>query len=167
VGGIIELRGSDMLMQTALKAVARILEIAPVCVKPLVVRSDSYYTIRGMVLCLQLVWILIRTLDSAVTRWWKRWAKKGWVTTAGQPVRNRGVIEYILSMVRVRKLQGQSFRMEKVYAREGDRGHGAARALARAARSLPEIPDREWERLTRDQDQAARLISSGSASGAA
>ena len=61
-------------------------------------------------------------------------------------------------MVRVRKLQGQKFRMEKVKAHSGNQQNEAADALAKAGRFLPEIPDRDWESLTREQDRISRRV---------
>jgi len=68
------------------------------------------------------------------------------------------MIEYILAMVKVREREGQGFHMEAVSAHDGDQGNDAADALAKAGRFLLEVPERDWNRLIREQYQILELM---------
>jgi len=104
--------------------------------------------------------MLIKRLNQVITRWPNTWKDNGWITTAGKPVKNPEIIKYILAMIRARKLQGQKFHMKKVKAHSGNQQNEAADALAKAGRFLPEIPDKDWESLIREQDRISVEYSS-------
>ena len=48
---------------------------------PVLIRSDSTYSIN------------------ALTKWFRGWRRSGWLTAAGQPVKNRELIEVILAQI--------------------------------------------------------------------
>lgn len=77
---------------------------------PLYIQSDSQYAIN----CL--------------TKWWRSWQKKGWMTKPGKPVKNRELIESIVAAI-----EGRDIIWEWVRGHDGHALNEAADDLANAA----------------------------------
>ena len=86
---------------------------------------------------------------TALTQWAFNWRKNGWVTSAGKPVLNKELIDYILTLLETRQRSGQPVTLEYVKGHSGDVGNDGADTLAVAGCSLPEKPERDWVRLKR------------------
>ena len=79
--------------------------------------------------------------------WCSKWRRNGWRNSAGQPVLNRPLIEYTLTLLETRQRSGQPVKLEYVKGHSGNVGNDGADALAVAGCDLPEEPERDWVKL--------------------
>ncbi|KAJ6782767.1 hypothetical protein PWT90_06015 [Aphanocladium album] len=106
------LHGEPQTNQRAeLMAMLRALQVCPAS-KTVKIVSDSQYSIN------------------CVTQWAASWKKKGWVTAAGEPVKNQDIIRAVLDKMEERSKAGGSTQFEWVKGHATDRGNQAADALA-------------------------------------
>lgn len=82
------------------------------------IRSDSQYTI------------------DAVTKWIYGWIKNDWVTSQGQPVKNKDLFERLFKLVKF-----HTVKFEKVKAHSGIVGNERADELAKEAAGNPTLVD--------------------------
>lgn len=82
------------------------------------IRSDSQYTI------------------DAVTKWIYGWIKNNWVTSQGQPVKNKDLFERLFKLVKF-----HTVKFEKVKAHSGIIGNERADELAKEAAGNPTLVD--------------------------
>ncbi|KAH9919438.1 ribonuclease H-like domain-containing protein [Epithele typhae] len=114
-----------------LNAIIRALETAPND-RPLIIKSDSDYSIKSLTVYLA------------------NWKNNGWRTAGGQPVKNSNLIKYADLLITERRcVYQQSIELFKVAGHSGEKGNEGADALANAGAVKPEVPDRDWEGLTR------------------
>ncbi|KAK7688812.1 hypothetical protein QCA50_008352 [Cerrena zonata] len=81
--------GAQTNNRAELIALIRALETTPFRQMPLLVRTDSKYTIK------------------CFTEWIRSWRAQGWMNSKGQPVKNRDVISYADALLEKRKSVGQ------------------------------------------------------------
>lgn len=106
------LQGEPQTNQRAeLMAMLRAMEIAPLK-QTIQIFSDSQYSIN------------------CVTQWAVSWKKKGWVTAAGEQVKNQDIIRVILEKMEERTKAGGNTFFQWVKGHATDRGNIAADMLA-------------------------------------
>jgi len=98
-----------------LMAVVRALQYVRLTAHPLVVRTDSMYVFN------------------ALTAWGARWRRFGWRTSAGEPVKNRELIEPALALIERHRTVRQ-IDLEWVKGHAGDKGNEHADRLSVIAR---------------------------------
>ncbi len=82
------------------------------------IRTDSQYTI------------------DSVTKWIYGWIKNNWVTSQGQPVKNKDLFERLFKLVKFHTVT-----FEKVLAHSGIEGNERADELAKGAAGCPTLVD--------------------------
>jgi ribonuclease HI len=97
-------------------------------------------------------------LNAAIVQWPESWKANGWKRVDGQPVANQAIIRYILSMMEVRRLNGQTINIQHVMAHSTSEGNNAADQLAKNGRKLKPISERDWAWLTHEQEQIADAV---------
>jgi len=102
------------------------LETVPPSTNTLIIRTDSQYSRK------------------ALTEWSFKWRQNGWRTSGGNPVINKELIDYTLTLLEARQRSGQPVQLEYVKGHSGDKGNDGADALAVAGCSHPETPERDW-----------------------
>ncbi|KAJ8453534.1 hypothetical protein ONZ45_g19680 [Pleurotus djamor] len=80
--------------------------------KPLIIRTDSSYSIKCM------------------TEWLEGWRQRGWMKSKGESVKNRDIIEYLALLLDSRERWGQTVTFEHVKGHSGDVGNDGADRLA-------------------------------------
>lgn len=75
------------------------------------------------------------TID-AITKWIYGWIKNDWVTSQGQPVKNKDLFERLFKLIKF-----HTVKMEKVLAHSGIEGNERADTLAKEAASNPTLID--------------------------
>ena len=132
----------------------RALEDAPITSNTLVIHTDSSYSKLGMAICLTLPSTSILT-NTGLSVFVHAWRRNGWKKANGDPVKNRPLIEYLASLIELRRRCGQRFRIEQVKAHSGNEGNDGADALAVAGCAMPIIPERSWAQLKEETDYKA------------
>ncbi|GJE89031.1 ribonuclease H1-like protein [Phanerochaete sordida] len=140
--------GDQTNNRAELIAIVRILETVPRTTDPLLIRTDSSYSIR----CLK--------------EWLKNWRARGYKTSDGKPVKNLGVILYADALLQERKLNGQRVHFEYVKGHAGDAGNEAADYQANLGCERPIEPERDWtalekvvrERMQKPSGQASKFF---------
>lgn len=141
----------------------------------MVICSDSQYTISGEISRRS---PSNRSPDSTertvFSSWIDKWQRNGWKTGIdNQPVKNKDLICFVLSLIALRPRSGSSsasglgpsnVSFLKVKAHDGIRGNERADQLAKEGALKPAVVEREYERDTRsnerrklERDRAARL----------
>ena len=154
------------LQANASQAIARVLETVPQSSDTLIIRTDSKYSQQcegSFLFPSSFIQILTtRQPNAALTSWSFKWRKNGWKKANGDPVLNKDLMDYILTLLKTRHRSGQPVRLEYVKAHSGDVGNDGADALAVAGCSLPEIPEQDWAGLKEthilEQDMMADLM---------
>lgn len=137
--------GDQTNNRAELIAIVRVLETAPRTKKPLLIKTDSMYSIN----CFQ--------------KWLPNWRSNGFKTSDGQPVKNAGVIRYLSAHLDARAFYGQQIRLKHVKGHSGEEGNEGADTEANRGALLPALPERDWEQLEvelREQmevEQATRM----------
>ena len=76
---------------------------------------------------------------NCVTKWYRGWEVKNWMTSAGQPVLNKDEIEAIVKLIRERGKQGGETEFTKVPAHAKNVGNEAADRLANKGAMMPVV----------------------------
>ncbi|KAF9532113.1 ribonuclease H-like domain-containing protein, partial [Crepidotus variabilis] len=121
--------GEQTNNRAELIAILRVLEETPISKRPLLIKTDSKYSID----CLQ--------------NWFGKWSSTGWKNSSGQPVKNRGVIECIDKMIKIRNWKGQAVDLVYVKGHSGHVGNDGADFMANIGTTKSPLPDRDWEAL--------------------
>ncbi|KAJ7204408.1 ribonuclease H-like domain-containing protein [Mycena pura] len=121
--------GDQTNNRAELIAILRILEETPQSTRPLVIKSDSIYSIK------------------CFTEWINGWIKNNWKASTGLPVKNKELIKYIKAHLDARAQRGQKVLLEHVKGHNGDEGNEGADGLANVGATLPTQPERNWESL--------------------
>ncbi|KAH9849667.1 ribonuclease H-like domain-containing protein [Lenzites betulinus] len=122
--------GDQTNNRAELIAIIRVLETVPIDEHPLVIKSDSQYSIN----CLN-QWIL-------------GWKRHGWRLSNGKPVLNVPLIKYADVLLEERReFAKQPVTLVKVLAHSGELGNEGADRLANTGTTMPMTPDRDWEDL--------------------
>ncbi|KAF9011124.1 ribonuclease H-like domain-containing protein [Cyathus striatus] len=119
--------GDQTNNRAELVAIVRALETTPISKRPLLIKSDSKYSIN----CFGV--------------WLKNWEKNNFRTSTGLDVKNRNIILYLSALLRLRGRSGQK--------PQGDEGNDGADMLANQGTILPEEKDRDWAKLLRDLEK--------------
>lgn len=106
-GGVFDTSIGAMELEAIRQALLRV----KTRVRPLIVYSDSMYAVK------------------ALSAWWYGWSRRGWMTSSGQPVKHREIIEEIVSLQKDRIVAYQH-----VKGHSGVWGNERADALATSAR---------------------------------
>ncbi|KAF8628267.1 hypothetical protein AX15_004036 [Amanita polypyramis BW_CC] len=118
--------GDQTNNRAELIAIARILETAPRTTTPLLIKTDSMYSIN----CFK--------------SWLKTWERNDYRTAQGQPVKNLELILYIQALLDSRARSGQKIRLHHVRGHVGITGNEEADSLANRGALLPPEQDRDW-----------------------
>ncbi|KAI5120448.1 hypothetical protein M0805_008495 [Coniferiporia weirii] len=132
--------GSQTNNRAELIAIARVLESTPSSETPLMIKTDSTYSIK----CL--------------TEWLPGWERRGWKTSGGKPVLNIGIIRYIVALLELRYTFGQRVRFVYVKGHAGIEGNEGADGLANIGVRFPEVPEQDWETKRRYIEKAIKEI---------
>ncbi|PPQ64341.1 hypothetical protein CVT26_002224 [Gymnopilus dilepis] len=139
--------GDQTNNRAELIAILRVLETTPLTKKPLLIRTDSQYSIK----CFK--------------SWIMQWQKKDWKTSAGEHVKNAGIIRCISKQLDIRAKSGQKVVLEYVKGHSGDTGNDGADALANRGALLAEMTERDWKALEEKLDkELTRTPNSGDVS---
>ncbi|KAL6301650.1 ribonuclease H-like domain-containing protein [Sparassis latifolia] len=110
-------------------AIVRVLETAPRNKHPLLIKTDSKYSI------------------SCFHDWLPNWIQNGFIGSKGEPVKNAPLIRYISTLIDERGLAGQKIHLQHVRGHTGEEGNEGADRLANRGALMPEVPERDWETL--------------------
>ncbi|KAJ8701951.1 hypothetical protein PTI98_000701 [Pleurotus ostreatus] len=122
--------GAQTNNRAELIAIIMVLLSAPMDGKPLIIKSDSDYSRK----CLG--------------EWSRGWIQKNWVTSSGQPVKNRGIIKYLLALLNARQQWGHKVEIKWVKGHAGIVGNEGADQLANLGCTYDEEEDWDWEAKT-------------------
>ncbi|TFK46597.1 ribonuclease H-like protein [Heliocybe sulcata] len=121
--------GDQTNNRAELIAIARALETAPPPPTPLLIKTDSQYSLK----CFH--------------EWLPKWLANNWrVSTGPGPVRNKPLIQYLAALLDARARAGK-VRLRYVKGHSGFEGNEGADALAVAGTGLPAVEERDWDAL--------------------
>ncbi|KAJ7610863.1 ribonuclease H-like domain-containing protein, partial [Roridomyces roridus] len=100
--------GDQTNNRAELIAILRVLETTPNSTRPLMIKTDSQYSIQ------------------CFNDWIGGWIKKNWINSSGQPVKNAPLIRYIQAHLEARKRRDQQVKLSYVKGHSGDRGNDGA-----------------------------------------
>ncbi|KAF9469665.1 ribonuclease H-like domain-containing protein, partial [Collybia nuda] len=104
--------GDQTNNRAELIAILRILETTPRTKKPLLIKSDSQYSIK----CFR--------------DWLPNWRKNGWKKSDGESIKNGDIIRYLSAHLDARARFGQKIRLQYVKGHSGEQGNDGADAQA-------------------------------------
>jgi ribonuclease HI len=111
------------------QAIIRALETTPITSVPLIIKSDSQYSIK------------------CFTDWLPGWRRHNYTTSMGAPVKNLKLIMYMDALLAARGRSGQQVRLEYVRGHAGEIGNEGADALAVRGTKLQEVEEPDWDAL--------------------
>ncbi|KAI0958123.1 hypothetical protein AcW1_006296 [Taiwanofungus camphoratus] len=123
--------GAQTNNRAELIAIVRVLETASRIKHPLLIKTDSQYSIN----CFR--------------SWLPKWIATGFKSASGQPVKNAALIRYLSALLDERGRQGQKVHLQYVRGHVGEEGNEGADRLANMGALRPEAPERDWEALER------------------
>ncbi|PPQ99538.1 hypothetical protein CVT24_005328 [Panaeolus cyanescens] len=132
--------GDQTNNRAELIAILRMLEETPITPKPLLVKSDSQYSIK----CL--------------TEWISKWQSNGFRLADGSPIKNAGIIRCIWSLLGIREASGQKVRFKYVKGHSGHVGNDGADDMANRGALLPILQERDWETEERQLQQQLEAL---------
>jgi len=132
--------GDQTNNRAELIAIVRILETAPLSRKPLLIKTDSQYSIN----CFK--------------EWLPKWRANGFRSSAGQPVKNVPLIRYLSSLLDVRAFRSQKVRLQYVKGHSGEEGNEGADFLAGQGCFMKSLSERNWEA---EEGNVRQLIQNG------
>ncbi|KAJ6469574.1 ribonuclease H-like protein [Mycena vitilis] len=124
--------GDQTNNRAELIAIVRVLEETPPSKKPLLIKSDSTYSIK----CFK--------------EWLPNWIRNGWVTSSKEPVKNAPLIKYLSAHLDARALRGQKVRLQYIKAHVGFEGNEGADYQANLGAREPLAKERDWVKLEAD-----------------
>ncbi|KAF8899266.1 ribonuclease H-like domain-containing protein [Infundibulicybe gibba] len=110
-------------------AILRVFETTRISKNPLLIRSDSQYSMQ------------------CVNDWLPTWERKNFKTASGTPVKNLGIIRCIAAHIALRKHRRQPVKFEYVKGHSGDVGNDGADAQANLGTRMALVPEPDWEEL--------------------
>ncbi|EJC98408.1 uncharacterized protein FOMMEDRAFT_23654 [Fomitiporia mediterranea MF3/22] len=120
--------GAQTNNRAELIAIVRVLEQTPPSGRPLMIKTDSTYSIK----CLR--------------EWHQSWDLNGWKTKSGKPVLNAGIIRYLLSLLSLRHFQGSKVKFVYVKGHAGIEGNEGADRQANLGTLLPKVEELDWDK---------------------
>lgn len=130
--------GDQTNNRAELIAIVRTLETAPFSQRPLMIKTDSMYSIQ----CFE--------------SWLPKWSANGFRTANGQSVKNAKLIRYLAALLYAREQAGPKVVFKHVRGHVGIEGNECADRLANDGTLQPELPERDWEQLIRDLKKKPR-----------
>lgn len=127
--------GDQTNNRAELIAIVRALETAPFSQRPLMIKTDSKYSIQ----CFE--------------SWFPKWSANGFRTANGQSVKNAELIKYLAALLYARERAGPKVVFKHVRGHVGIEGNECADRLANDGALKPELPERNWEQLIRDLEK--------------
>ncbi|GAA5931898.1 RNA-DNA hybrid ribonuclease [Sporobolomyces koalae] len=131
-------------------AVARILETDPCPEEPLLICTDSKYTIE------------------VFTSYIPGWRKRGWKTSSGTTPLNSDLIKYIISLLALRTTTKSSsdscmanVKFKWIKGHAGQEGNEMADKLANQGAALPKAQDRDFEALAQENERKLKADKKG------
>ncbi|KAH9486418.1 Ribonuclease H1 [Psilocybe cubensis] len=121
--------GDQTNNRAELIAILRVLESTPQTKKPLLIRTDSQYSIQ-----------CFRT-------WINTWRNNNWKSSTGSDVKNAGIIRCISAHLDLRGKMGQKVVLEYVKGHSGDIGNDGADFMANQGAVKPRVDERPWEAI--------------------
>ncbi|KAF8913215.1 ribonuclease H-like domain-containing protein, partial [Gymnopilus junonius] len=122
--------GDQTNNRAELIAIMRVLETTPVTKKPLLIRTDSQYSIQCKLNETCLVNVILNILITGFLYWMARWQQNNWKTSSGDDVKNAGIIRCISKHLDIRAKLGQRVQLEYVKGHSGEVGNDGADAMA-------------------------------------
>ncbi|KAF9056015.1 ribonuclease H-like domain-containing protein [Panaeolus papilionaceus] len=132
--------GDQTNNRAELIAILRMLEETPISSTPLLVKSDSQYSIN----CL--------------TNWIFKWQSNGFRLGDGSPIKNAGIIKSIWAQLGIREASGQKFRFKYVKGHSGHYGNDGADDMANRGAMLPAVEERDWDREEQELQQRLQVL---------
>ncbi|CAL1698323.1 unnamed protein product [Somion occarium] len=135
--------GAQTNNRAELIALIRVLETVPRSKTPLMIRTDSKYTI------------------DCFREWIAKWRRNGWKTSKGEPVKNESIIRYLDALLAERSASGQEIELDYVAGHKGHEGNEGADRLANDGCLLPKVLDQDWNALeaqTRQRTAKSRSL---------
>ncbi|KAI0762190.1 ribonuclease H-like domain-containing protein [Trametes elegans] len=129
--------GGQTNNRAELIAIVRVLETTPHTRRPLLIKTDSKYSI------------------SCFRHWMPKWLKNNFRTASGEPVKNASLIRYLSALLDERALEGQKVHLQYIKGHAGHEGNEGADRLANVGATMPQEPERNWEALL-DAKSAAK-----------
>ncbi|KAG2138711.1 ribonuclease H-like domain-containing protein [Suillus bovinus] len=127
--------GDQTNNRAELIAIVRTLETAPFSQRPLMIKTDSKYSIQ----CFE--------------SWFSKWSANGFRAANGQPVKNAELIRYLAALLYARERAGPKVVFKHVRGHVGIEGNECADRLANDGTLKPELPERDWEQLILDLEK--------------
>ena len=132
------------------QAIIRALETTPITPVPLIIKSDSQYSIK----CNFFLHIapthepsLLTNTCEGFSDWLPGWRRRNFTTSKGEPVKNVKLIMYMDALLSLRGRSGQQVRLQHVRGHAGEVGNEGADALAVRGTKLDEVDDPDWDAL--------------------
>lgn len=122
----------------------RLLEETPLKKKPLMIKTDSKYSI-ACTFSLFSIYSLRLDLIVGVKEYLPKWERNGWRTADGKPVKNVPLIRYLSALLHLRAFHGQQVRLEYVKGHAGIEGNEGADAMANLGATLPAVAEPDWD----------------------
>ncbi|KAH9938826.1 ribonuclease H-like domain-containing protein [Epithele typhae] len=122
--------GAQTNNRAELIAIVRVLETTPHSKHPLLIKTDSKYSI------------------SCFREWLPKWKRSNFKTSSGEPVKNRSLILYLDALLDQRARRGQKVHLQYVKGHAGIIGNEGADYEANQGVKKPLAPERDWDALT-------------------
>ncbi|KAI0646029.1 ribonuclease H-like domain-containing protein [Trametes meyenii] len=121
--------GGQTNNRAELIAIVRVLETTPHTKRPLLVKTDSKYSI------------------SCFRHWMPKWLQNNFKTASGEPVKNASLIRYLSALLNERAREGQKIHLQYIKGHAGHEGNEGADRLANVGATMPEETERDWDAL--------------------
>ncbi|KAI1787469.1 ribonuclease H-like domain-containing protein, partial [Ganoderma leucocontextum] len=121
--------GGQTNNRAELTAIVRVLETTPHTKRPLLIKTDSKYSI------------------SCFREWMPKWVRSGFIASNGKPVKNAPLIRYLSALLDQRAREGQKIHLQYVKGHAGEEGNEGADYQANLGATMGELPERDWDAL--------------------
>ncbi|OJT04036.1 Vegetative incompatibility protein HET-E-1 [Trametes pubescens] len=130
--------GGQTNNRAELIAIVRVLETTPHTKRPLLIKTDSKYSI------------------SCFRHWMPKWLKNNFRTASGEAVKNAPLIRYLSALLDLRAREGQKVHLQYIKGHAGHEGNEGADYQANIGATMPLEPERDWEALMNSTVRAQR-----------
>ena len=128
------------------QAILRVLETTPISTKPLLIKSDSRYSIDCLYYSVDFDASGLTVMIGLKT-WIFKWKKNGFRTGQGEAVKNAGIIRCTSIQLDIRARFQQKIRLQYVKGHSGNIGNDGADAMANKGALLPPVEELDWEAI--------------------
>ncbi|KIK70443.1 hypothetical protein GYMLUDRAFT_273634 [Collybiopsis luxurians FD-317 M1] len=126
--------GDQTNNRAELYAICRVLETTPFRRSPLTIKTDSKYCIK------------------CFNDWLQNWMQNDWHKRDGSPIKNVGLIRYIVTLLAARSRIGQKVSLQHVKGHSNDEGNDGADDLANVGTTMEEEEEKDWDALREAYD---------------